>query len=202
MSKKLLLTLFLILSLSVLSGCTKNESDQVIDGNQNKQTNDVMAEAMRKAQESIPADANLEEDKGLGENEFVVYRYYDPAEASDHLAADCSGNYQIKYVERTLKTGELPVIQAFKLLFSGDLTAEETAEGFFANPFDKLDFAIKNISFADGVLNIDLVDNEILTGFDECQGQVFSTVVFRTASQFDDVTRVKFTKYYDFKIKN
>ena len=117
------------------------------------------------------------------------------------MSADCVGNFSTKGITRPIQAGESTVVQAFRSLTCGQVTEKEKAEGYFGSPFTDLDFTLKDIHLdEDGVLYIDLVDNEVLQRFNDCWGSIFSTAVYRTASQFDFLTRVKFTKYFDFDI--
>ena len=104
----------------------------------------------------------------------------------------------LDYVTREVSgTLDERIFSTFYLLFGGSLTDEEIAMGFTKRPYDEQGVMLKTTLIVDGILEIQLKNDDVLSNVLGVDGAILVESVFRTAQNFDEVDRVIFASHFD-----
>lgn len=124
--------------------------------------------------------------------ERAVQLYY----YSGELDKDETGNVLCSrqgliVVERKIPITQTPIQDTIRLLISGDLTAEERAEGI-STEYPLEGFSLKGAALNNGVLTLEFSDPDNRSGGGSCRVGILWFQIEATAKQFPEVEEVRF----------
>jgi hypothetical protein len=93
-------------------------------------------------------------------------------------------------VSRTVRISDALIENTFTLLFAAELTEAEKATWLSNTVFDTYDFTIQNISFTEGVLTIQFVDDAFLMSLASAEQGILTTSLTKTAQQFPEIEQI------------
>lgn len=172
MKPKNIITLLVVTSLFVMSGCASQQSA-----------------AEEKAPEKAPSEKQETSVPPKAEERTVALYYYNPEkdkDSDDNLL--CSANGLVKVV-RTIPETNTPIEDTIRLLLKGNITSQEKAEGV-TSEYPLPGVELTGASLKNGKLTLSLNDPQGKTSGGSCRAGILWAQIKGTAMQFPEVTSV------------
>lgn len=119
-----------------------------------------------------------------------VYLYNQIEDEEINGFAACSSDAVLP-VKREVIITDNPIIDTIGLLLSGEISEEETAEGY-STEFPGDNFVLIDSELEEGVLTLEFEDPNFFTSGGSCKASILKNQIEKTALQFEEVDEVVF----------